>query len=316
MMRGLIVRRVLQGVPLLIIISVLVFALLQAVPGGPLAAYLENPNVRPQDIARLRAAMGLDRPLAEQYLSWLFAFVRGDWGYSFADGRPVLDRVLERVPATLELVGASTLLALCLALPVGVLASVHRAFDRASSLGAVAGISLPVFWFGLLAQLLFAITLGWLPSSGRASFGVSSFADRIAHLVLPVVVLAAVQAAAWSRYLRRAMRETKGRPYLNAARVRGVSEVGVLLRHALPNALGPFVTVVLLDAAMMASGAVVTESVFAWPGVGSLFTESLVKRDYPVLMAFLMCGAFAVMALNLVADIAVRAIDPRTREAA
>ncbi len=315
-MRGLIVRRVLQSVPLLVLISVLVFALLQAVPGGPLAAYLENPNVRPQDIERLRAAMGLDRPLAAQYLSWLWAFVRGDWGYSFADGRPVLDRVLERVPATLELVGASSLLALCIALPVGVTASVHRLFDRISSFGAVAGISLPVFWFGLLLQLVFAITLGWLPSSGRSSFGVSSFADRVAHLVLPVLVLAAVQAAAWSRYLRRAMRETIGRPFMNAARVRGVSEPGVLLRHALPNALGPFITVVLLDAAMMASGAVVTESVFAWPGVGSLFTESLVKRDYPVLMAFLMCGAVAVMVLNLVADIAVRTIDPRTRGAA
>jgi len=315
-MRGMIVRRVLQSAPLLVLISVLVFALLQAVPGGPLAAYLENPNVRPQDIERLRAAMGLDRPLAAQYVSWLWAFVRGDWGYSFADGRPVLDRVLERVPATLELVGASTVLALCVALPVGVLASAHRMFDRVTSLVAVAGISLPVFWFGLLLQLVFAITLGWLPSSGRASFGANSFADRIAHLVLPVLVLAAVQAAAWSRYLRRAMRETIGRPFMNAARVRGVSERGVLWYHALPNALGPFITVVLLDAAMMASGAVVTESVFAWPGVGSLFTESLVKRDYPVLMAFLMCGAMAVMVLNLLADIAVRSIDPRTRGAA
>jgi peptide/nickel transport system permease protein len=315
-MRGMIVRRVLQSAPLLVLISVLVFALLQAVPGGPLAAYLENPNVRPQDIERLRAAMGLDRPLAAQYVSWLSAFVRGDWGYSFADGRPVLDRVLERVPATLELVGASTVLALCVALPVGVLASVHRLFDRVTSLVAVAGISLPVFWFGLLLQLVFAITLGWLPSSGRASFGANSLADRIAHLVLPVVVLAAVQAAAWSRYLRRAMRETIGRPFMNAARVRGVSERGVLWHHALPNALGPFITVVLLDAAMMASGAVVTESVFAWPGVGSLFTESLVKRDYPVLMAFLMCGAMAVMVLNLLAAIAVRSIDPRTRGAA
>ena len=310
---GMMLRRVLQSLPLLLLISALLFALLQAVPGGPLAAYLENPNVRPQDIERLRAAMGLDRPLAAQYVSWLLAFVRGDWGYSFADGRPVLERVLERVPATLELVGASTLLALCVALPVGVLASVHRLFDRITSFGAVAGISLPVFWLGLLLQLLFAITLGWLPSSGRTEFGATSLADRLAHLVLPAVVLAAVQAAAWSRYLRRGMRETIGRHFMNAARMRGVSEGGVLLRHALPNALGPFITVVLLDAAMMASGAVVTESVFAWPGVGSLFTESLVKRDYPVLMAFLMCSAIAVMVLNLLADIAVRTIDPRTR---
>lgn len=312
----MIVRRTLQSVPLLLLISLLVFMLLQAVPGGPLAAYLENPNVRPQDIERLRLALGLDRPLSAQYFSWLSAFVRGDWGYSFADGRPVLDRMLERVPATLELIGASTLLALCIALPVGVYSTVYRSVDRVFSFAAVAGISLPVFWFGLLLQLLFAIALGWLPSSGRASFGDDSLSDRLAHLVLPVVLLAAVQSAAWSRYLRRAMRETVSKPFMNAARVRGVSEPGVLLRHALPNALGPFITVVLLDAAMMASGAVVTESVFAWPGVGSLFTEALVKRDYPVLMAFLMCGAVAVMVLNLLADIAVRTIDPRTRDGA
>ena len=313
MIGRLVARRIVQSVPLLVLISLLVFALLQAVPGGPLAAYLENPNVRPQDIARLRASLGLDRPLSAQYLSWLAAFVRGDWGYSIADGRPVLTRMLERVPATLELVGISTLLALVLAVPVGVFAAVHRTFDRLSSVVAIAGISLPVFWFGLLLQLVFAVALGWLPSSGRSAFGAASLGGRVAHLVLPAVVLAAVQSAAWSRYLRRAMRDTIGRPFMNAARVSGVSERRVLLRHALPNALGPFITVVLLDAAMMASGAVVTESVFAWPGVGSLFTEALVKRDYPVLMAFLMCGAVAVMVLNLLADIAVRTIDPRTR---
>jgi peptide/nickel transport system permease protein len=170
-----------------------------------------------------------------------------------------------------------------------------------------------VFWFGLVLQLVFAIRLGWLPSSGRQSFGATDLGDRLAHLLLPALVLALVQGAAWSRYLRRAMRETLRLPFVRAAQVRGLSEPRLVLRHALPNALAPFVTVVLLDAAMLASGAVVTESVFAWPGVGSLFTEALVKRDYPVLMAFLMCGAVAVMAFNLVADLAVRALDPRTR---
>ncbi|AMW04805.1 hypothetical protein GEMMAAP_08090 [Gemmatimonas phototrophica] len=304
-----------QGVPLLLLISVLVFGLLQAVPGGPLAAYLENPNVRPEDIARLRIAMGLDAPVGVQYLRWLGAFVRGDWGYSYADGRPVIDRVLERIPATMELVGASSVLALLLALPVGIVAAVRRGADRVTNVAATAGISLPVFWFGLLLQLVFAIQLGWLPSSGRQSFGATDLADRLSHLMLPALVLAAVQGAAWSRYLRRAMRETLELPFIRAARVRGFSEARLVLRHALPNAVAPFITVVLLDAAMLASGAVVTESVFAWPGVGSLFTEALVKRDYPVLMAFLMCGAVAVLLLNLVADLAVQRLDPRTREA-
>lgn len=309
----LVVRRTLLAVPLLLLVSVLVFLLLQAVPGGPLAAYLENPNVRAEDIARLRRAMGLDAPVSVQYARWLSAFVRGDWGYSYADGRPVLERVLERVPATIELVLSSTALALLVALPAGMAAATR---DRAAMLArfvTTAGVSLPVFWLGLLLQLLFAIRLGWLPSSGRQSFGATGLGDHLLHLALPALVLAAVQGAAWTRYLQRAMRDTLALPFVHAARLRGLPESRLLWRHALPNALGPFITVVLLDAAMLASGAVVTESVFAWPGVGSLFTESLAKRDYPVLMAFLMVGAFAVVALNLVADLLVRRLDPRTR---
>ncbi len=312
----LILRRLAQAVPLLFVVSAIVFALLHAVPGGPLAAYLENPNVRPEDIARLRAAYGLDRPLLVQYGSWLAAFLRGDWGVSFADGRPVLTRMLERLPATVELAGVSGLVALLLAVAVAVGSAVNRSFDRAASAVAVAGISLPVFWFGLLLQLLLAHQLGWLPSSGRTTFGASGLGDRLSHLVLPVLVLAFVQAAAWSRYLRRALREVLARPFIRAARTRGIAERDILLRHALPNALGPFVTVVLLDAAMLVSGAVVTESVFAWPGIGSLFTEALGKRDYPVLMAFLMLGATAVVLLNLLADVVVAWIDPRLREPA
>ena len=148
-----VVRRVAQSVPLLLVISLLIFALIHAAPGGPLSTYLENPNVRPEDIERLRKAMGLDRPLGMQYLSWLGAFVRGDWGFSYADGRPVLDRLVERIPATLELVGVACVMALIAALPAGIFAAINRRFDKVTSLFAVAGISLPVFWFGLLLQL-------------------------------------------------------------------------------------------------------------------------------------------------------------------
>lgn len=309
-----IIRRVAQSIPLLLVISLLVFALIHAAPGGPLSTYLENPNVRPEDIERLKKAMGLDRPLGVQYLSWLGAFVRGDWGFSYADGRPVLDRLLERVPATLELIGVACVMALLAALPAGIYSAVSRRFDRVSSVIAVAGISLPVFWFGLVLQLIFAGALGWLPSSGRTAFDGGDAADRIRHLILPATVLAAALSAAWSRYLRRTMRDTVARPFMRAARSRGLTERTLLLRHALPNALPTFVTVVLLDISMMASGAVVTESIFAWPGIGSLFTEALAKRDYAVLMAFLMCGSIAVMVLNLVADLTVHALDPRTRD--
>ena len=307
-------RRAAQAIPLLFVVSLIVFALIHAAPGGPLALYLDNPNVRPEDIERLKRAMGLDRPLAAQYLSWLGAFVRGDWGYSYADGRPVIDRLLERVPATLQLVGTSTLAAVVVAMIVGIAASVRRGFDRVATLGAVAGMSLPVFWLGLVLQLVFANRLGWLPSSGRASFGGGDLADRLAHLVLPATVLALAHAAGWSRYLRGSMRQALTMPFTRGARSRGVGERRIVLHHALRNALLPFSTVVLLDASIMASGAVVTESVFAWPGVGGLFTEALAKRDYTVLMAFLMSASAAVVVLNFAADIAIRALDPRTRE--
>jgi peptide/nickel transport system permease protein len=175
-------------------------------------------------------------------------------------------------------------------------------------------MSLPVFWLGLVLQLVFASALGWLPSSGRSSFAGGGIGDRVAHLVLPAAVLVAAHAAGWSRYLRASMREALALPFTSAARARGVGERRVVLRHALRHALRPFATVVLLDASIMASGAVVTESVFAWPGIGSLFTESLARRDYTVLMAFLMCASVAVVTLSVVADLTVYALDPRARE--
>lgn len=309
------IRRLSQTIPLLLLLSLLIFFLIHAAPGGPLELYLSNPNVRPEDIARLKRELGLDRPLAQQYVAWIWAFVRGNWGYSYADGRPVIDRLVERLPATLELVGTSTLLAVIVSMTIGILSTIRRDVDRVGTVITVAGISLPVFWFGLVLQLVFANALGWLPSSGRSSFGDVDVADRLAHLVMPAVVLASAQAAGWARYLRGSMREAMSLPFTTAARARGASERRVVMHHVLRNALLPFVTVVLLDASIMASGAVVTESVFAWPGVGGLFTEALAKRDYTVLMAFLMCGSAAVAALNLVADVAVRMLDPRIRRA-
>jgi len=308
-------RRLAQAVPLLLLISVLVFALLHAAPGGPLAIYLENPNVRPEDIERLKRSLGLDRPLPVQYLSWLRGFVVGDWGFSFADGRPVLVRMAERIPATLELISASLVIAFVAAVPVGVLAAARRRsmFDRGVTVFTLAGISLPTFWFGLLLQLLFAVSLGWLPSSGRTSILGGDLLDRLRHLLLPAIVLATVHAAVWTRYLRSSMLTVLAQRFILSAHGRGVRARTVIFRHALGNALLPFVTIVFLDAAIMVSGAVVTESVFAWPGLGALFTEALARRDYSVLMAFLMVTSTSVIVLNLAADLSYRWLDPRVR---
>jgi peptide/nickel transport system permease protein len=308
-------RRLLGAVPLVLIVSVGYFALLHALPGGPLAAYLSSPNVRPEDLARLERALGLDRPLPEQYMRWLWGVVRGDWGYSFVDGRPVLTRLIERVPATLQLVLSGLSLAALVSLPLGVWSAERKgsALDRGVRVVTAAGLALPVFWAALLAQLCFAIWLGWLPSSGRASFGASGIGDRLAHLVLPASVLAISQIAAWSRYLRASMIGTLGEWWVTAARARGASIGRVRAWHSIRPAIVPFLTVALLDAALLVSGAVVTESVFAWPGLGALFTDALARRDFPVLMGFLLFGALAVVLANVIADVAQEWLDPRAR---
>lgn len=315
MTASFVARRVAQAVPLLLLLSVGVFALLHAAPGGPLAIYLENPNVRPADIERLKVSLGLDQPLPVQYLAWLRGFVTGDWGFSFTDGRPVVTRIAERIPATLELVSASLAVALLAAIPVGVITAVRQraVVDRVTGALTVAGISLPAFWLGLLLQLVFAVWLGWAPSSGRSSLLGGGLGDRLAHLVLPATTLAVLHAAAWTRYLRSAMGEVLLQRFVLAARGRGVPARQVHYRHALRNALLPFFTVVMLDAAIMVSGAVMTESVFAWPGLGEEATEALARRDYTVLMAFLMLSSVVVVVMNLLADLAARWLDPRVR---
>ena len=306
-------RRCLQAIPLLLLVSVLVFLLIHAAPGGPLEIYLANPNVRPADIERLRRALGLDRPLWQQYGAWLWAFVRGDWGYSFTDGRPVAARIVERLPATIELVSVSIMCALALTMPIGIVSAMRRGrwFDRATTIVTMAGMSLPAFWFGLLLQMIFAIGLGWLPSSGRSTPGGGDVIDHTAHLVLPTAVLAIILASGWSRYLRGSMVETLSLPFIVSSRARGLPMRRVVVRHALRNALGPFIAVVTVDGALLVSGAVVTESVFAWPGLGSLFTEALARRDYTVLMALLMLSASAIVLFNVVADVAHALVDPR-----
>lgn len=304
-------RRLVEALPLLLAISALAFALIRLVPGGPVEVYLSNPGVRPEDLERLRRALGLDQPLWQQYVNWLGAFLRGDWGFSYSDGRPVLTRIVERLPASLELVGVSIALGLIGAVPMAIASALRRGtwIERASTATAAVGVAVPSFWLGLLLQLVFAIGLGWLPSSGRGPDG--DVVERLRHLALPASVLAFVHAAAWSRYLRASLVDTLQRPFLRAARARGVSTRRLITQHALPNALAPAVTVVLLDAALLIPGAVVTESVFAWPGIGSLFTEALARRDYTVLMAMLMVTSAGVVGLGVAADLVHTWLDPR-----
>ena len=306
-------RRLATSVPLLLLISLVVFALIHAAPGGPTAVFLSNPGVRPEDIERLRRSLGLDQPLWLQYVQWLGAFLRGDWGYSMTDSRPVLTRVLERAPATIELAVASMLLASLLTVIFGTIAALTRGrvLDRVVRAGSAVGLALPAFWFGLVLQLVFAAWLGWLPSSGRVTPGDGGVIDRLQHLVLPALVLAGIHAAAWTRYLRASTIESLQQRFVSGARARGATEPQILVRHVLRTSLLPLVTVVLLDSALLVAGAVVTESVFAWPGLGTLFTEALARRDYSILMAMVMLASVAVVGVNLLADLIYPRLDPR-----
>ncbi len=311
-----ILHRILQACVLLVGVSVIGFALMQLAPGGPLAVYTLNPTVTAQDITRIKHIFGLDQPVYIQYLKWAKGMVTGHWGYSFFGGRPVFGLVMERVPATFELMGGGILLAIVLGVSTGVLGAVKRysIFDYLATTWAMIALSLPTFWFGLIAIFIFAQKLGWLPAGGMYSMaGNGGLADNLRHLLLPVVVLALVLVAQWSRYTRSAMLEILNQDFMRMARAKGLPTRIVLIRHGLRNALVPLITLAGLQLPLLFGGALVTETVFSWPGMGLLFVSALSTRDYPVLMAILMVTATLVVLGNLLADLLVAAIDPRIK---
>jgi peptide/nickel transport system permease protein len=320
-MRGLLkfaAKRIAQAIPMLLAVSIIIYALLQAMPGDPLDMYLENPSASPEAIEAIKEAHGLNQPVYIQYLDWLTGILTGDWGVSINSQRQVIDVICERVVPTLQLTATSFLLALAIALPLGVRSAIKKGetFDNVTTPLTFFGISMPSFWFGLMLQLLFAVTLHWLPSAGRYSLGgpgAGSVPDLLRHLIMPSIVLALIYIASWTRYARSNYLEVLGQDYIRTARAKGLKERVVLFRHALRNALIPMVTVVMLDIPVLFSGAVITETVFAWPGMGSLFFDSLTKQDFPILMGILMVNAILVILSNLLADIIYAALDPRIK---
>lgn len=312
---GHVLRRLLGAIPLLLGISLLLFAVIHLAPGGPLDVYADNPSVSPAALEQIRKAYGLDQPVPVQYVLWLKSMVLGDWGYSIRTGRPVLQEVMERIGPTLELGGLAMLVSLAVALPLGTVSAArrHTLLDHVLTFLSFAGISLPVFWLALLLQLLFSIALGWLPSAGYQTIGGGSFGDRLAHIAMPAAVLSLATIASWSRYIRSGMVDVLNQDYIRTAYAKGLREPGVILHHALRNALIPAVTIIALDLASIISGAVITETVFAWPGIGRLFIESMDGRDYPVLMGLMMLGSLAIVLANILADLAYATLDPRIR---
>jgi peptide/nickel transport system permease protein len=261
----------------------------------------------------IRHNMGLDRPVHEQLVIWLGNLLRGDLGISYTQYRPVSEVIWDVIPNTLLLMGTGMLISLVAALTFGVLAARRPGgfFDSLTSFVSYFGLAMPVFWFGLMLQLLFAVHLGWLPSAGMQSAAGGGFLDVARHLVLPAFTIAIGSIAGWSRYVRSSTIESLSQDYVRTGRAKGMDERRVLLGHVLRNALIPFVTVVGIDVPLYLTGAVLTETVYSWPGMGRLFFDALTVRDYPILMGILLLGAVLIVLGNLIADILYGVLDPR-----
>jgi len=310
------IRRFIQLIPLLFFITVISFGVMQLAPGGPLAAYEHSPTVTAAQLAVLKHDLGLDQPAPTQYLHWVTGILHGEWGYSLTSGTPVYLLITQRIGNTLELIGAAVLFTLILALLLGILSSVRQysLFDYTATFFSFVAYSTPVFWLGLMAQLLLSVKLRWLPTAGISTVDAPySLGDALRHLILPGLVLSLGLVAGWSRYLRGSMLETLNQDYIRTARAKGLRQRVVVLKHALRNALVPFVTAIALDIPLLFTGTLIVEVVFSWPGEGRLFYDSLQNRDYPTLMGVLLISSFAILFSNLVADLLYAVLDPRIR---
>ena len=310
--RGYILRRLAQGAVLLFVVSLVIFAIVHAAPGGP--ALLIHPDMDPTQVKAMEKQLGLDDPIAIQYARWLRNATRGNLGNSYQHSLPTTELLRERIPNTLLLSGVALVVAILLAIPLGTISAVYRYsfLDYAATVTAFVGVSVPVFWLAILLIIVFSVTLGWLPSAGMRTVGVpASMGDLVRHLVMPSLVLATFPLAQLMRYVRSSMVDVLAQDYVRTARAKGLSERATLCRHALRNALIPMVTVLGVLTPRLLGGAVITETIFAWPGLGRLAVEAAITRDYPVIMGATLLVAGLVVLCNLITDLLYVVIDPR-----
>jgi peptide/nickel transport system permease protein len=308
-----VVKRLGFAVLMLVGVSLILFTLMRLAPGGP-EAVLIGGEFSPEAAARIRQRLGLDRPLPLQYASWAWAAARGDLGRSFKTGDPVATLILDRLGPTLQLTGGALLFALAVAVPLGVLAAVRRdtVWDTVGSAVSLFGVSFPSFWLGIMLILVFSEAFRLLPPSGLSEYGrEGELGARLRHAVLPTLTLGLIQMAAFMRFTRSSLLEALRQDYVRTARAKGVPATRVVWRHALRNALIPVVTVVGLSLPVLVGGAVLTETVFAWPGIGRLAVGAVFERDYPIIMGVNLLVAAVVIGANLLTDIAYCLIDPR-----
>jgi len=309
-------RRLLIALPALLGISVVLFTVLALAPGDPFSEMALNPNVPPEVQANLRKQFGLDDPIWQRYFRWLAAMMQGDWGFSFISRVDVDKLILGRLPVTLAVIGASQLLALAIALPVGIYSAArpYSWFDRIASTLAFVGFSLPTFFTGLLLILLFSIKLDWLPFVFRADIAATGWQwwwEHIKQGIMPVTVLGLFQGASWTRYVRSAVLDVVRLDYVTTARSKGLRERAVILKHVVRNALIPVVTLVALTMPQVFGGAIVTEQIFRVPGIGSLLIDAILRNDTPVIMGVTFVFACLVILFNLIADVLYAWLDPR-----
>jgi peptide/nickel transport system permease protein len=318
-----VVRRTLQNIPLLLLVSVILFSILQAAPGGPLTPYLQNPHITEADIIRLKHNLGLDQPAYIQYFHWLARVITGDFGWSQSNSEPVAQAIWDRFGATIELMGCSFVVSVILGVTFGIISAIKQYswVDYLITTFAFFGQSMPVFFFALMLQLLFAVygvplPFGYklqLPSAGISESDTWVLVDRLRHLVLPVTVLSLLFIAQYSRFMRSSMLEVIRTDYMRTAAAKGVSRTAVILKHGLKNALIPLVTIIALTLPGLVAGAVVTETIFAWPGMGRLFINALGQFDFALLMGYMLLVSTLVVFCNLLADVCYAWLDPRVK---
>ena len=310
------IRRLLIAIPSLIGISIVLFTVLALAPGDPFEELATNPNVPPEVRENLRKQFGLDDPVAVRYVRWAGSMAKGDWGFSFSSRVDVDDLILQRIPVTLVVIGSSQLLALLIAIPIGVFAATrpYSIFDQIANTFAFIGFSLPTFFTGLLFILLFSIKLDWLPFVFRADISETGWRWWWVHFkqsIMPIAVLGLFQGASWTRYVRSSVLDVIRLDYVTTARSKGLAERAVIVKHALRNALIPVVTLVALQLPAVFGGAIVTEQIFRVPGIGSLLISAILANDTPVIMAVTFVFACLVILFNLIADILYGWLDPR-----
>ncbi|KYO56271.1 MAG: peptide ABC transporter permease [Tistrella sp.] len=329
-------RRLGLVVPTFLGVTLFAFVLIRLIPGDPVALLAGERGLTPERHAQMLAQLGLDRPMVEQYFSYLWSLAQGDFGRSLVTRSPVLNDFLTLFPATLELSFAAMIFAVAIGLPAGILAAVRRgsALDHTVMAGALTGYSMPIFWWGLLLIMLFSVTLGWTPVSGRISVMYyvepvtgfmlidtllsdepEAFWSALHHLVLPAIVLGTIPLAVIARMTRSSMLEVLGEDYVRTARAKGLNPTRVVLIHALRNALIPVITVIGLQVGLLLAGAILTETIFAWPGIGKWLIESIGRRDYPSVQGGILLVSCVVIAVNLIVDLLYGIINPRIRHA-